>query len=105
MTDELITTDALARHLRRAPETVRRMARDGRIPSHGGGKGQDYRFSPVEVFEALIKEDVINTLNNIREDKALPDVIRRNLATMAEGVNAGWLSLDDVGTLMHAMEA
>lgn len=53
-TTEYLTTDELAAHLRVHPETVRRWARAGRIPSlKAGEKSGDRRYDLDAVKAAL----------------------------------------------------
>jgi hypothetical protein len=105
--DNLISTERLATELRKSPETVRRWARAGTIPhiKGTGGKGTDYKFDRIAVFEHFVKQDIIQSLENVLQDPALPGLIRKNITMMIDGVRNGWLSVDQVGEVWHEMFA
>ena len=98
-----ISTEMMARELRLHPVTLTRKARSKELPAHKQADGS-WTWDRVEVFEAIVKDDVCKSLSQILLDPALPQVIRSNITTMIEGVRGGWLSVEKVGELMHAME-
>ena len=51
--DALCTVDEIAQVLRLQPETIRQMARDGRIPAHKVGRV--WRFDRREVQEWILR--------------------------------------------------
>lgn len=89
---KLIDTHALAKQMRKHPETIRRMCRAKQIPfvKIDG----EYRFDSVEVFEHFIRLDIVNSLNDILDDPRLPVEVRKNITGMSDGLRDGTISLD-----------
>jgi hypothetical protein len=95
---KLIDVETLAGFMRKHPETIRRMARDGRLPSIK--VDHEYRFDYTEIIEHFLRADILSSLDRISSDVHVPHSLRGSATTMACGLRDGSMSVDDIGNVI-----